>query len=151
MPERQQETATPHEVLDVATRLRTVAVPLYRALRQHTGGRLNATQGSVLGSILRHGPIRPTDLALKEQLSLPMASRAVKALEDEGLVQRTYSPIDGRASLLSVTPEGMEWLLGNRLKRDQFLAERLRLLPPDDLDQLARALPALETLITLIQ
>lgn len=151
MPELQAENPSTQDVLDVATRLRTVAVPLYRALRQHTGGRLNATQGSVLGSVLRHGPIRLTDLAAKEQLSLPMASRIVKVLVDEGLVQRESSTSDGRTSSISVTGSGMEWLLGNRLKRDQFLAERLRQLDPEEMASVASALPSLERLIRLIE
>lgn len=66
---------------EVAAQLRSVVVPLARLLRQQTGGLLTATQGSVLGTVARHGPLNVSDLAAREQLSLPMISKVVAALE----------------------------------------------------------------------
>lgn len=150
MPELQAENPSTQDVLDVATRLRTVAVPLYRALRQHTGGRLNATQGSVLGCATPwpHSPDGPCGKgAVVPSDGEPDREGAV----DEGLVQRESSTSDGRTS--SISGDG---------QRDGVAAREpteARSVPgrtppavgPRDMARVASALPSLERLIRLIE
>jgi DNA-binding MarR family transcriptional regulator len=54
----------------------------------------------------RPQPLRATDLAQTLNLSNAVLSARLKRLESKGLLVRTPSPEDRRASFVSVTPEG---------------------------------------------
>jgi DNA-binding MarR family transcriptional regulator len=133
--------------LELAARMRATIVPLARALRQQSGGRLTATQVSVLGSILRHGPLGHSALATREQLSPPMVTKVVGALEAEGLVDRAPDPTDARVSLVSISDDGRAWVHESRRRRDEWLAERLAGLSPDKRDLVSSALDALDRVL----
>lgn len=60
-------------------------------------------------------PARLSDLALAAGLELSTASRQVARLVDQGYVERTPDPVDGRASLHRLTPAGRD--LRKRLKK----------------------------------
>lgn len=138
---------TPMNDYEVAAQLRSVVVPLARSLRQQTGGELTATQSSVLGSVARHGPISLSELASREQLSLPMISKVVANLEGRDLVTRVDDPDDGRVCLAEISPHGGEWLAASRERRDRWLAERLAALDGDACAAIAAAIPWLQCLI----
>jgi len=133
--------------LELAARLRAAVVPLSRSLRQNAGGGLTATQGSVLGAILRHGPLPMGELAEREQLSAPMVTKVVASLDDEGLVTRTTAADDARVTLVEVSDHGRRFIAESRRRRDQWLAERLEQLGDDDRRALAQAVDALERLV----
>lgn len=57
--------------------------------------------------VLRHGPIRGSDLAAAMSADPSTTSRHVAALVDEGLVRRSPDPDDGRACLLQLTDDGI--------------------------------------------
>jgi DNA-binding MarR family transcriptional regulator len=134
-------------VAELAAHVRTTVVPLARVLRQQIGGELTATQLSVLGSILRHGPVRMSDLAARERLSAPMITKVVDALVARELVQRVRDPDDGRSWRAEVSLSGRRWLAASRERRDRWLSARLSQLDDDDRSAIAAALPALERLV----
>lgn len=68
--------------------------------------RLSFSALSVLHTLARGGPMRLTDLTATEQLKQPALTSLVAKLEQDGLVSRRPDPRDGRAVLLSLTPEG---------------------------------------------
>lgn len=68
---------------------------------------------------LRHGDARLTELAESLTVSLPVASRAVGGLEADGYVVRRADPDDARASLLSLSQVGMDYV---RSRETQFVA-----------------------------
>lgn len=122
-------------------------MPLARALRQQTGGRLTATQGSLLGTMLNHGPLTISELAAREQLSLPMVSKVVSALESEGLVERSTDPDDGRACPVAITESGRRWIAESREQRDRWLASRIARLDDDERRRLDGAISVLKRLV----
>jgi DNA-binding MarR family transcriptional regulator len=61
------------------------------------------------------------------------------ALVEDGLVTRTPDPLDRRIAWLSVTPEGRRLLARRRRRMDAYLVRRLKALPPEDVQILARA------------
>lgn len=134
--------------LELAARLRTVVVPLARSLRQQLGGRLTATQSSVLGTVLRHGPMAMSAIAATEQLSLPMVSKVVAALERERLVVKASDPNDGRVCLVGISDEGRDWVEETRRRRDQWLATRLSSIDEGERDAIGRAVDALERVMS---
>jgi DNA-binding MarR family transcriptional regulator len=132
---------------DLATRLRTAIVRTNRRLRQEGGGRLSPTLSAALGTIARHGPLTPSELAERERVQRPTATRLLARLEEPGYVTRTPDPSDGRSSLVTLTPAGHALLEESRSRKDAYLARRLRTLSSDDRATLRRAADILERML----
>ena len=66
-------------------------------------------------------------------------TRTTTALVDQGLVQRTPDPTDGRSVILSLTPDGIRTTKATRRERDRWMHDRLRTLTPQEQETLARA------------
>src|SRR3954467_12221402 len=117
---------------DLAHRLRPVLTRLARRMRQEASGDLSPTQGAALATIDRHGPLTPSELALRERIQRPTATRVLARLEEAGLVARTADPADRRSSLVTVTDSGRSLLVSVRDRKDAYLAQRLDRLSPED-------------------
>jgi DNA-binding MarR family transcriptional regulator len=90
------------------------------------------SQGAMLATIERHGPLTPSELAQREE---------------DGIVQRAADPTDGRSFLVSLTPHGLELLHEVRSRKDAYLARRLSKLDDEERAALARAADVLEHLL----
>jgi DNA-binding MarR family transcriptional regulator len=132
---------------DLATRLRLGITRTARRLRQEAGTDLSPTLSAALATIARHGPLTPSELAARERVQRPTATRLLDRLEAPGLVVRTADPKDGRSSLVAVTPAGQALLAGIRTRKDAYLARRLRALSPQDRATLRRASEILERML----
>src|SRR3954466_12500436 len=129
---------------DLAHRLRPLIARLGRRLRQEAGGELSPSQGAALTTIAAHGPLTPSELAVRERIQRPTATRVLARLEEAGLVERTADPLDRRSSLVSATSAGHDLLASVRDRKDAYLAQRLDQLSPEDLAALERATGILE-------
>jgi DNA-binding MarR family transcriptional regulator len=132
---------------DLSSRLRAAVLRTNRRLRQEAGAELSPTLLATLGTISRHGPLTPSELAQRERIQRPTATRLLARLEAPGYVTRTPDPQDGRSSLVSITDEGRELLIGLRARKDAFLARRLRRLSSEERATLRRASDILEKLL----
>jgi DNA-binding MarR family transcriptional regulator len=132
---------------ELAHRLRPVVTRLARRMRQQVGAGLTPTQGAALVTIDCHGPLTPSELAAREKIQRPTATRVLARLEEAGLVTRTPDPDDRRSSLLSSTPAGRELLDSVRDRKDMYLARRLDRLRPEDRAALERAAGILERML----
>jgi DNA-binding MarR family transcriptional regulator len=132
---------------DLAVRLRLAIARTARRLRQEAGEELSPSQTTALATIDRHGPLTPSELAVRERIQRPTVTRIVARLEERGLVQRTRDPQDGRSSLVALTPEGRELLARGRTRKDAYLARRLRELDAEERATLQRAAAILERLL----
>lgn len=94
-------------------------------------------------TIAQRGPVTPSALAEQLMLDRGQVSRTVRELERLGLVQRAPDPADGRSSLLSATPEGLERLAAVRAPQEGSLLRALEEWPVDDIHELTRLLHAL--------
>jgi len=131
----------------LASDLRTTVMRLARRLRnQRADTSLSLGQLAALGSLDRHGPLTPGELAAHERVQPPSMTRLVAALEAAGLVTRTDHPTDGRQVLVALSPEGAALLRDDRRRRDAWLAQRMRDLEPADLEVLRRAAAVLDKL-----
>ena len=131
---------------DEARRLGYSVTRLARQLRRQAGTDLTPTQSAALVSIEKHGPITIGDLATREQVSAPTATNVVSKLEAGGLVRRLRDDADRRVCRVELTPEGDHELQSARNRKTEWLAARLRDLPPEDLATLTAALDVLEHL-----
>jgi DNA-binding MarR family transcriptional regulator len=132
---------------DLAHRLRPVIARLGRRLRQEAGGELSPSQGAALTTVACHGPLTPSELATRERIQRPTATRVLARLEEAGLLERAGDPSDRRSSLVSATPAGRALLAAQRERKDAFLARRLDRLDPAELAVLDRAATILERVL----
>ncbi len=135
------------ELVEAAARLRVAIFRTARRLRQEAGAELGPALLAALGTIERHGPVTPSELADLEGVKRPTATRMIARLEAEGLIERTRDPGDGRSSLVSVGSAGAALLRRLRKRRTAYLARRLRALDADDVAVLARATAVLERIV----
>jgi DNA-binding MarR family transcriptional regulator len=139
--------ATTSRAPQLASRLRLAVARTARRLRQEAGGGLSPTLTAALASIDNHGPLTPSELADRERIKRPTATRLIASLEESGLVARTSDPSDRRSSLIATTPEGRELMRTLRTRKDAYLARRLAKLTTDERETLARAAAILERLL----
>ena len=132
---------------DLAHRLRPVVTRLARRMRQQAAADLSPTQGAALATIDCHGPLTPSELAARERIQRPTATRVLAHLEESGLITRTADPADRRSSLVSTTEGGRELLDAVRDRKDAYLVQRLDRLSPEDLAALERAAGILERVL----
>jgi DNA-binding MarR family transcriptional regulator len=132
---------------EVAARLRLAIVRTARRLRQEAGTDLSPSLTAALSTVERHGPMTPSELASRERIQRPTATRVLARLVEEGLVQRTPDPQDGRSALVAATPAARELLAELRTRKTAFLAERLERLDPEDRAVLDRAADILEGML----
>ena len=129
---------------ELAPRLRLAITRSARRLRQEAGGALSPSQGAALATIARHGPLTPSELATRERIQRPTATRVLARLEETGLVLRAPDPADRRSSLVTVSPAGAALLEEQRTRKDAFLSERVEALGDHDRATLERAASLLE-------
>ena len=128
-------------------RLRVVLLRLTRRIRASVDDGITASQRSTLGTIFHYGSVTVGQIAEREHVQPPSASKIVAALEQMGYVERSSDPADRRCSLISLTPAGRDAVNEMRAAGLGFLAGRLAELDPRDLATLEGSLPALERLL----
>ena len=138
----------------IASRLRLAVVRTARRLRQdayEAEGRvtLSPTLTAALATVDGHGPLTPSELADRERVRRPTATRIVANLVEQGLVTRTPDPDDGRGFLVASTPAGRALLKRLRERKNAYLAKRMRSLDLDEVATLERAAGILERLLDL--
>jgi DNA-binding MarR family transcriptional regulator len=132
---------------ELASRLRFAVTRTARRLRQQADSPLTPTLQAALATVANHGPMTPSEIAEREQVQRPTATKLVAKLEELGLVLRTSAPDDGRSTLISITAAGRRLIRETRSRKDVYLAQRLRRLPAEDRETLARAAELLEELL----
>ncbi len=97
----------------------------------------------VFTTIVRRESVTLSALAESLMADKGQISRTVRELEGLGLITRTPDPDDGRSSLLSPTPEGLERLAAARAPQESVLLETLDAWSVDEIRNLTRLLHAL--------
>ncbi len=138
---------TPETEEELAPRLRWAITRMARRLRQEAGTDLGPSQVAALATVERHGPLSPSELAERERIKRPTATRIVRHLEEAGLVERKSDPADGRAAILSATAGARALLKGLRARKTAYLASRLSKLEAEDRRTLERAAELLEGML----
>jgi DNA-binding MarR family transcriptional regulator len=145
-------TTTALPLAEVASHLRLAIARTARRLRQQAfeaegKGELSPSLTAALVSVDVHGPLTPSELAERERVKRPTATRIVANLERLGLVTRTPDPSDGRAYLVATTAEGTALLRRLRTRKTAYLAKRMRGLDREEIETLERAAGILERLL----
>ena len=124
------------EETELAARLRLVVGRLNRRIRIDGRESVPPLQLSAMVTVEEHGPLRLSELARREAVSVPTMSRVLAALDEQGLVVRVTLSDDGERRLTQV-----------RSHRTALVARRLGRLDAEQRACLLAALPALEALL----
>jgi DNA-binding MarR family transcriptional regulator len=115
---------------------------LDRLIAVRSGVAIGVAAVSVLGKVIDDGPMRMTDLADAVRTHPAALTRQVQALEAEGYVERRADPLDGRVSVVTVTPAGRVAHRRIEATNDELMVEQLEDWSIDELtalvDQLDR-------------
>jgi DNA-binding MarR family transcriptional regulator len=135
---------SPAVTFDLAHELRLTTMRLARRLRsQRADHGLGLGQLSVLATLDRHGAMTAGALAAHEQIRPPSMTKTINALLEAGLVTRTPSMDDRRQIVVAPTPAARQLLLEDRRRKEEWLAEQLLALEPEQRALLSAALPVL--------
>jgi DNA-binding MarR family transcriptional regulator len=143
-PARSTDTELGSGLLGVVARLNRLA-------SQRTKPPLPWAQARLLSTIEGEGEARISDLAALDHCSQPTMTTQVRRLEDAGLVTRTVDPIDARAVLIRITPEGIRTLTRVRTDRAAVIDPLLAQLDDDDREVLTAAVEVLRRLLASAQ
>ena len=97
------------------------------------------------------GPRRITELATDESVSQPGITLLVNRLVERGWVQRAADPSDGRAVLVSLSPEGDKAVRALRAEYRTMLHEEMASLDDAQVETLAGAVQILDQLIERLE
>lgn len=132
----------------LSTDLRLVCLRIARRNRFESVVAVAPHQAGVLVRI-EQGVTSARAIAQMERTSHATTSRTIAGLVAAGWVHRSMNPDDGRRVDLSITPEGRRVLAETRQAREEWMAQRLSQLTPEELDEIEAALPALEKVANL--
>jgi DNA-binding MarR family transcriptional regulator len=116
-------------------------------LRRQVPTAMSASTITTLYTLNSDGPLRISDLAVREAISQPGMSTVVNRLEAMGHAERVSDPTDGRVALVRITDAGRALLAERHEARTAALQDELQYLDESDRAAIAAALPALERLI----
>ena len=107
MPDVKKSTTQDAAVRETATRLR-VGVGAFKRRTQEafSEGELTLPQLTALSRLDRFGPSTTAELARREQITPQAMGATIASLEQRELVERRPDSVDGRRSILSLTPAG---------------------------------------------
>jgi DNA-binding MarR family transcriptional regulator len=137
-------------VAHISSRLLPATALLTRLVGRHLSGALSRSEAGLLNT-LRAGPRRITELAELESLAQPTMTLLVKRLEKQGLVVRERGADDGRVVLVSLTPAGAAALDAFVAQAAATVRDYLAETPDEQIEALAAATDALETLVGALQ
>jgi DNA-binding MarR family transcriptional regulator len=103
-----------------------IAVALDRVMRLMRRGRKRTGKGRAAGRVLRtlaaEGPMVTRELAEKLDVRLSSLNETLLKLEEDGLILRSRSEMDGRVHMVQLSTEGMR--LAEQIRRDRHAREK---------------------------
>jgi DNA-binding MarR family transcriptional regulator len=137
--------------VEEASGLRVALLRIQRQLRSKTASDITPSQSSALARIEQSGPVRLGSLADLEGTTAATMSRIIDSLADRHLIERVPDPLDGRASLVRLSPQGGALLHELRARSTEVMRRAMTGLTDEEQRVLRRAVPVLERLSDLLQ
>lgn len=114
--------------------------------RRQAPPQLSSSSIATLDTLLYQGPMRISDLAVRERISQPGMTTLINKLESAGLAERIADPTDGRATLARITAAGERLLNQRHASRAAALLQHVETLAPEHQQSLVAALDAITEL-----
>ncbi|MHB1614137.1 MAG: MarR family winged helix-turn-helix transcriptional regulator [Actinomycetes bacterium] len=135
----------------MAEALRPLLTSLVLVLRKENARNgVPSAQAIALGILADGHSRRMSELAEGAQVTQPSMSVLVDRMERQGWVIRQVDQRDRRVVNVTMTPAGMAVVGRLRVARLELLSSRIEMLPIEEQQQLAGALPALTDLVGLL-
>jgi len=134
-----------------AVSLRVAVARIHRSLRARTDHQLTPSGTSALARVAHEGPLRLGVLAQLEGIAPATMSKVIDNLEVQGLTVRVPDVLDGRASLIELSSEGVALLHQIRSTNTRAIDQALASLSLSERTALDRAVPILEKMSELLQ
>ena len=134
----------------LAADLRLAVGRLNRKLRIHASAGLTPSQSSVLATLAARGPLHLGELAEREGISAPTASKAVERLVEIGLIDRAIDSDDARKHVLTLSALGRQTAERTDDDATRLLADALAHRSPSECEAVQAALPALREIIVYL-
>lgn len=116
----------PDDDLEAAQTLRRATLRLSRRLQAERDEHgLSLTKISVLGHLVRRGPLSAGALAAADRLKPQSLTRVLAELEAAGLIERDADPRDRRQRRFSITEAGRRAGAADMRRRDEWLAQAI--------------------------
>jgi DNA-binding MarR family transcriptional regulator len=107
---------------------------------------VSASQFTTLETLHRDGPLRVSELAVREQLTQPGMTILLNRLEADGLARRIADPTDRRATLVEITAAGAELVETRHASRRAVFAAQVQRLAPAEQAALEAAVEAIQAI-----
>ena len=107
------------------------------SLKARSGIDLERAASVLLSRVDELGPARLSDVAAAAGVEISTASRPIARLVEQGYVERSTDPADGRACLLRCTPAGREVMQRWRAARHEWLRDVLHEFDPSEREAFA--------------
>ncbi|WP_243225096.1 MarR family winged helix-turn-helix transcriptional regulator [Microbacterium sp. CIAB417] len=124
---------------DIVPSIVLSAHALARIAAQDARNEAPSAQWRVLSILERDGGVRVGALATAARTTQPGMTRLIGDLERTGLVRRSADPADSRATVVTITAEGVDALHAWRAEFRATLEPRFAALDEDDWAALSRA------------
>jgi DNA-binding MarR family transcriptional regulator len=141
---------TPQET-SPAVSLRVAVTRIYRALRMSAENNVTPSQASALARIEQTEPVRLGVLAHLEGVSAASMSKVVESLEAQDLLVRVPDPLDGRVSMVQISPTGRKMIQELRSASTRAIEGALDSMSADEQLLINASLPVLEKLSEILQ
>lgn len=139
--------ATARAPSQLAVELRLSVGRLNRKLRMRAASGLTASQSSILATLASAGALRLGELARREAIATPTASKAVERLLELGMLDQRADANDARAHILALSAQGRRAIEHSDDAATGLLADALTQLSPSEQRTLRQALPVLQSII----
>lgn len=133
--------------IDRGERLLLTVARLNRWASRHATLDVPPAQARLLALVHEVGPARIGDLATADHCSQPTMTMQVQRVESLGWVSRRPDPVDARAWLVEVTPEGAKVLRRIREARAGALYDMVASLTPHEQQVLDEAVDIMQAMI----
>ncbi len=110
---------------ELASRLRMSISRFIKVIRSEVrhDELLSLTERSTLSLVNQHSEILPSELAVKEKVTGQSMSQIINKLSVHGYISKTPSQADKRKVIITITPQGREYLEIKRTKSREWLAK----------------------------
>ncbi len=134
-----------------AVSLRVAVARIYRALRINAENNVTPSQASALARIEQTEPVRLGVLAQLEGITAASMSKIVESLEAQDLLVRVPDPLDGRVSMVEISPTGRKLIQKFRSASTRAIEGALDSLSAEEQQIIHESLPVLEKLSEILQ
>jgi DNA-binding MarR family transcriptional regulator len=129
---------------ELLNQLRTRLLRISQALRRETKSLpITGAQSAVLNLLLLGEPMRISDLARAEAVTLPTMTQVINRMEASGWVSRMSRP-GTYNNLIDITDKGREVAAEASVLRNAALARRMKHLSPQECETLWKVFPVID-------